>query len=717
MRNFVRTGLPFLSIIGTVLLLGSGAFAQPFLVAEPASALTAPGDPSADDFIRGEIIVKFRDTTSFSASTEIHRAFGTSVKERSAFAGFEVVTLAAGQDELAMVDRFAALDEVEYAEVNSICRATAIPNDSYYGFQWHFPLIDMPSAWDVSTGSGVVVAVLDSGVAYENYTIPSYEAGTVANGVTQYLQAPDLANTSFVPGYDFINNDSHPNDNNSHGTHVAGTVAQSTNDAYGVAGVAYNASIMPVKVLNYQGSGSASALANGLYFAADNGADVVNMSLSWSPGYNPGSTVANAIAYAYNAGVVLVAAAGNAGVSTVSYPAAYSQVIAVGAVRYDQTLSYYSQYGSALEVVAPGGDVTIDQNGDGYIDGVLQMTFPGYQNASNRANPSSFSWYFFQGTSMASPHVAGVVALMIANGASGVEAIRSQLQSTATDLGAGGWDSTYGWGLVNASDALDTAPPPDDTTPPTPNPMSFAALPVASGTTSITMTATTASDDSGVEYYFDCVTAGGHDSGWQSSTTYEDTGLQPGTTYEYRVRARDLSTNQNVTSYSSTESATTQTGGGGPTVLAYDDFESGWGNYSDGGSDCRRYSGGTYSWQGNSSINIQDNSGVASSFTLTNGIDVAGPGYTSIEVDFYFYPRSMENNEDFWVQYWDGSSWNTVATFARGVDFDNNTFYNAVVTISESNYTFPNDMRIRFRCDASGNADDVYIDQITISAQ
>jgi serine protease len=677
-------------------------------------------------------------------------------------------------------------------------------------------MINMPAAWDVATGSGVVVAILDSGVAYENYTIPSYEASTVASGVTQYQKAPDLGGTSFVAGYDFINNDTHPNDNNSHGTHVAGTVAQTTNNSYGVAGIAYNASIMPVKVLDYTGSGSAQSLADGLYFAADNGADVVNMSLSWTPGYNPGSTVSNAVQYAYNAGVVLVAASGNADTGTVSYPAAYSQVIAVGAVRYDQTLSYYSQWGSAQEVVAPGGDVTVDQNGDGYSDGVLQNTFVGYSNYYNKANPTSFSYYFFQGTSMASPHVVGVVALMISNGITGIENIRSTLHDTAIDLGASGWDSTYGYGLIDAAAAVgggappdttpptpdpmyfatapyatgtssiamtaatasdpsgveyyfdcltagghdsgwqsgtyyqDTgldpettytyrlkardlsanlnetaysgsasattdSPPPQDLTPPNPDPMTWAEGPAATGTTSISMTATTATDASGVEYYFDCTTTGGHDSGWQSSPSYEDTGLSPDTTYTYRVMARDLSPNQNATAYSTSLSATTDAQAGW-TVLTYDDFESGWGNYTDGGGDCSRYTYGTYAWQGNAAIDIQDNSGVASSFYYTNGVNVTA--YSQIEVDFYFIAISMDNSkEDFWVQYYDGNTWHTVAAYASKVHFVNGSFYHATVTIDRANYNFPTNMKIRFMCDASGNRDDVYIDQITVSAQ
>ena len=147
------------------------------------------------------------------------------------------------------------------------------------------------------------------------------------------------------------------------------------------------------------------------------------------------------------------------------------------------------------------------------------------------------------------------------------------------------------------------------------------------------------------------------------------------------------------------------------TVITYDDFESGMGNYTDGGGDMSLYTGGTYAWGGVAAADIQDNSGVASSFYHTGSFNVSG--YSELEVDFYFVAVSMDNSrEDFWVQYFDGTTWQTVATFARSIDFDNNVFYNAVVTISSSQYNFPTNAKLRFMCDASGNADDVYIDDI-----
>lgn len=252
----------------------------------------------------------------------------------------------------------------------------------------------------------------------------------------------------------------------------------------------------------------------------------------------------------------------------------------------------------------------------------------------------------------------------------------------------------------------------NDTTPPTPNPMTWATNPYATSSTAISMTATTATDASNpVEYYFDCTTTGGHDSSWQTSTTYSDTGLIAGTSYTYQVKTRDAKGNE--TSYSTQKSATTPSTW---TQLTYDDFESGIGSYTVGGADCIRYKG-TYSHQGSYSMDIQDNNGTASSFYHTNGINVHTPGYTEIKIEFWFKAVSMESGEDFWVQYYNGSSWQTIASYVAGTDFSNNTFYNKTVTINEASYTFPTSMKIRFMCDASDKNDDVYIDEIRVSAR
>jgi serine protease len=343
-----------------------------------------------------------------------------------------------------MVSIYSQNPNVEYAEPNFIVSALFTPDDTYYyPYQWNmhdFPGgINMESAWDISQGENVVVAVIDTGVAYENKG--------------RYKLAPDLANTAFVQGWDFINNDSHPNDDNSHGTHVTGTIAQSTNNSLGTAGVGFKASIMPVKVLDRNGFGTDANVADGIYFAVANGANVINMSLGDS---NPSITMEDAVAYAYGQGVTIVCAAGNSfleGNPTI-YPAAYDDYcIAVGAIRYDEIRSFYSSTGTYLDIAAPGGDLYIDQNGDGQPDGILQQTFN-----PNSKNPGDFAYWFSQGTSMATPHVAGVAALLIANGVTGPDNVRLAIESTAKDLGAPGWDVEHGWGLVDAFAALNYVP-------------------------------------------------------------------------------------------------------------------------------------------------------------------------------------------------------------------------------------------------------------------
>ncbi|MDP1538930.1 MAG: S8 family peptidase [bacterium] len=382
------------------------------------------------EYVADEIIVKFKgDKEPFRVLKVPEGKVGEKVKE------------------------FKKRADVIYAEPNYIAYALMAPNDPYYKYQWHLdnPVyggIQMKKAWDISTGTNsVVVAIVDTGIAYENYG--------------KYCQAPDLAQTCFVSGYDFVYNDTHPNDDNNHGTHVAGTVAQSTNNNLGVAGVAFNTCLMPVKVLDSSGSGSYTQVADGIYYAANNGAKVINLSLG---GSSDSATLKEAVAYAYQNGVTVIAACGNDNKPNCLYPAAYNDyVIAVGATQYDEKKAPYSNYGLSLDLVAPGGNTSLDQNKDGYADGVLQQTF------ASSGQLCSFAFYFFQGTSMAAPHISGVAALLIANGNADADKdgitspqeVRNVLQSTAEDKGATSRDNTYGWGLVDAYAALSWTAEPD----------------------------------------------------------------------------------------------------------------------------------------------------------------------------------------------------------------------------------------------------------------
>lgn len=409
----------------------------------PLRALVDSGVRSAYDrslrFREGEIVVKYR---------------GDDKPTLVGVSGMTVSTL---------LNEYRDRADVEYAEPNYIATAFYVPNDQYYPVQWNFDNaqnggVEAEQGWDVSSGNGVVVAVIDTGVAYENY-----QQGGWFWGQTNYYQAPDLAGTNFVAGYDFVNDDTHPNDDEGHGTHVAGTIAGTTGNSTGVAGLAYGASIMPIKVLDSGGSGTYLDVAEGIRWAADHGAKVINLSLGGSSG---ATYLEEALQYAYNQGVTIVAAAGNNGAGSVSYPAAYNDyVIAVGATRFDETKAGYSNYGSALDIVAPGGDTSVDQNGDGYADGILQQTFDGAYN--------NFNYYFYQGTSMATPHVAAGAAMVIANGANTPSAVRNILESTADDLGASGRDNTYGHGLLNLAAALGASvTPPEPEPEPDPEPPS-----------------------------------------------------------------------------------------------------------------------------------------------------------------------------------------------------------------------------------------------------
>ena len=459
-------------------------------------AIPALADPSDEgDYVPGEILVKFKNGVNSNEIIQTHAKYGLSILSLNTHAGYQRLKVAQGLSVLQIVEILNKNPIVEYAEPNYIAYACLAPNDPYYAYQWHLHAfaeggINMEPAWDISTGNGAVVAVVDTGISAAGEDTPSH----------------------LLAGYDFVNNDNDPTDDNGHGTHVAGTIAQSTNNNVGVCGVAFNADVMPVKVLDSAGSGTYDWIANGIYYATDHGADIISMSLGGSLG---STTLENAVAYAYNHGVTVIAASGNSGRSTVAYPAAYNAyVIAVGATRYDTTRASYSQYGSALDVVAPGGDLNVDQNGDGYGDGVLQETFSG----------TSWGYYFFQGTSMATPHVSGVAALLVANGVTSPDAIRAVLQNSAIDLGTAGWDKYYGWGLVNAYNALTYAP---GNTAPT---CSLAANPT-SGVAPLTTTfSMTASDTDGT------IASWTLDINNDGTVDYSGSGSPPATqTYTYSV--------------------------------------------------------------------------------------------------------------------------------------------------------------------------------------
>ena len=312
---------------------------------------------------------------------------------------------------------------VAFAEPNYLARVSAqAGQDPYYAWQWNFDQVEAETAWQYGTGQGVTVAVLDTGVR---------------SGGPDGFQ-------NLLNGYDFYYNDSDPSDRDGHGTFVAGTIGQSSGNGVGVAGLAPDADILPVKVMSDGGYGSVSAIANGIVWATDQGADVINMSLGTM---GSSETLRQACEYAYDRGVVVIAATGNEYASSLNYPAKYDTVIAVGATRYDGRRSAYSNTGSGVELLAPGGDLSRDQNGDGYADGVLQETY----------TQGQWTYTFWEGTSMAAPHVAAAAALVIGAGVDKPADVRAILAETASDLGSAGYDTYHGYGRLNAGAAVELA--------------------------------------------------------------------------------------------------------------------------------------------------------------------------------------------------------------------------------------------------------------------
>lgn len=302
---------------------------------------------------------------------------------------------------------------------------SGFPNDPRYAEQWSFQMVGAESAWKRARGKGVIVAVIDTGVA---------------GGKTRKGKAcRDFGTTKFVEGYDFVNNDKDPFDDHAHGTHVAGTIAESTNNNEGVAGLAFEATIMPLKVLSASGSGTSGDIADAIRWAADHGANVINMSLGSSV---PSDVIHKACKYAAKKGVVIVCAAGNGFGSPVGYPAAFPECIAVSSVGPTGNIAKYSSYGKQVALAAPGGDM-ID-SGDP-ADGILQNT-----NYPESQGGRGDDYYAFQGTSMASPHVAAVAALIMSQGVTDAARVKDILVKSAVPKGD---KNKYGAGILSAANA------------------------------------------------------------------------------------------------------------------------------------------------------------------------------------------------------------------------------------------------------------------------
>ena len=422
-----RTALTATGVVVALLWNVSSAFAQEDA---PNSGGLAP---HAEDHVMVEV------APGFTADAVIPDSEGAIVGR------WREVLVPAGMTADAFVEGLRGLDGISRAEVDPIVQVDPVSimplshlgsvsvNDPFKSFQWHFPAIQLETAWAESTGDGVVVAVVDSGISPDGEDLACQTFVSPYNAITQTMGV--LA----------------ASDDHGHGTHVAGTVAQCTNNGVGVAGVAFNAALMPVKVLNSGGNGLMSDVAAGIDWARTHGADVINLSLGCVSCSS--SLVEDAIDAAVADGVVVVVAAGNENAGSVDYPASNPKVIAVGATDFNDLRAPYSNRGGALDVVAPGGDLNQDANGDLEPDGVLQETF---------TTADGFGYYWFQGTSMAAPHVSGAAALLISKHP-GIDpaTVKKVLEDTALDLGPVGFDTSYGHGLIQVHDALmaDIEPP------------------------------------------------------------------------------------------------------------------------------------------------------------------------------------------------------------------------------------------------------------------
>jgi serine protease len=432
-----------------ILALGGTVFLFPISARETVRvASLRKTAQSQQRFLPGQLIVQFRDASDDRRMERGIQEVGGRMARRSAFGPRYLVTLDPDAGVMEAAARLATMPEVEYAEPNGVVRAYQAatrftPNDRLFPLQWHMRMVDAERTWAIQKGDpSIVVAVLDTGIAYEDFG--------------PFRKAPDFGTTTFVTGFNVFTRTSHANDDNFHGTHVASTVAEATNNGEGVAGLAFGCALMPVKVLDEFGEGSFFDVAEGVDYATNftqNGnrpVKVINLSLG---GDSPSLTMQRAIDRAVSQGIVVVAAAGNDGEGRVGFPASLPNVIGVGAVDARKRLAPYSNFGPEIDVVAPGGDIFRDDDGDGRPDGVLQQTFDP-DTAERTGRFDDFGYFFVVGTSQATPHVAALAALLVRQGITSPSAVQAAIQQTAEDLGQPGRDDTFGHGLIRPSLAL-----------------------------------------------------------------------------------------------------------------------------------------------------------------------------------------------------------------------------------------------------------------------
>ena len=418
------------------------------------AAGAAFAQPNTGNWVPGQLLVQERLGANPSVVARTLATHGASVK--SDIPQIRVHVLRVPEPAINQVQQaLAATGQFTFVERDPIVHTVATPNDPDFASEWHLTKIQAPNAWGITTGSAAItIAFVDSGVD------PTHE---------------DLA-SKLVPGWNFLTGSSNTADDQGHGTETAGSAAAATNNGVGVAAAGWLNTIMPLEIVDSTGSASTSNVASAITYAADHGARIVNISLA---GPSDSSAMESAISYAWNKNTVVFASAGNYSTSAPYYPAACTNAVAVSATDPNDNLSSYSNFGNWITLSAPGDSILSTINGGGY----------GYVS----------------GTSFSSPIAASVAALVLSVRPSlSASALVSLLEQNSDDLGAPGYDTSFGWGRVNAYKAVSAASSITvDTTPPVVSITSPTSGATVAGTVSVLGTATDDVSVANIQFYVD----------------------------------------------------------------------------------------------------------------------------------------------------------------------------------------------------------------------